>query len=138
MRLVLRSSWQLLAFFLALYLLVLAAIFASMAPLWLKIIAAAILLIHAYYVLVTKVFLTSPKSIVNISPEKNGQWRLGFNQGDDQQASLCGHSFISRYAMILSFIPDPRSKRLSVLLVPAMLGQENFRQLLVYCRVMRK
>lgn len=133
----LRLSWQLLTFFLSMYVLILLAVFSSMAPLWLKGISAILVLIHAYYVLSAKVFLKGARAITAINCQENHVWQLTLNKGSFQQASLCGHSFISRYAMILNFTSQSPRKRFSVLLVPPMLGQENFRQLFVYCRTIR-
>lgn len=131
----LKPSWQLLVFFSGLYLLVMAAIFLSMAPFWLQAITASLVIIHAAYVLKTKILLKGSKSITAINAQEKHLWQLGFNNEEVQQADLCGHSFISRIAMILNFTCPASRKKFSVLLVPSMSGKESFRQLLVYCRV---
>lgn len=128
--LALNPSWRLALALSAIYAAVLVAVLLSMAPSWLKAAASILLVGQACYVFVTKVSLKSSKSIVHIIPKEKGPWRLGLKHGTFYDAHLSGDSFVSRYAMILNFIPTVGRRR-SVLIVPEMLGKENFRKLFI-------
>lgn len=127
----LRSSRIHTALVLFFYLGAIAVLF--IIPWWASLILSILCLIHLVFILNTKVFHRSKKSIIRFWHAADDCWVLEDRAGHIYYAKLANNSICTLYFALLNFHDKTRKLcfRASILILPDSLASDEFRQLRV-------
>lgn len=105
-------------------------------PMWIVLAATLAVCASLYYQLALHVLGRTPRSILHMVLESDGEWTVMSGSGSVYSARLLSSSLIHPLMMVLNFDVSKIGRR-SVVLLPDSLSPQLYRQLLVRLRLTR-
>jgi toxin CptA len=106
-------------------------------PFWLALILSLIAVASGAHAIRRHAMHVTDDAIELAIMEANGDWYVKQKSGKESSAQLIGDSFVSLYLVVLNFQLET-GKRSSLILIPGMLSEDEFRQLRIRLKLSKK
>jgi len=104
-------------------------LFAFALPLWLKLMAAPVIIASLWLQLRTHLLQKGRRAVTGLAWDGGDEWQLQTAQAESVKARLLGSSFVSPWLIVLNFKIEASRRMLPVIIMSDTLDSSSFRRL---------